>query len=26
VVIGLRVNADDERMGLDLSQHCERIE
>ncbi|OUC57882.1 ammonium transporter [Acinetobacter seifertii] len=26
VVIGLRVNADDERMGLDLSQHGERIE
>jgi len=25
-VIGLRVNADDERMGLDLSQHGERIE
>lgn len=26
IVIGLRVNADDERMGLDLSQHGERIE
>ena len=26
VVIGLRVEADDERMGLDLSQHGERIE
>ncbi|NUG11160.1 ammonium transporter [Acinetobacter seifertii] len=26
VLIGLRVNADDERMGLDLSQHGERIE
>ncbi|WP_326518893.1 ammonium transporter [Acinetobacter sp. CAAS 2-6] len=26
VVIGIRVNADDERMGLDLSQHGERIE
>ncbi|ENU10028.1 ammonium transporter [Acinetobacter calcoaceticus] len=26
LVIGIRVNADDERMGLDLSQHGERIE
>jgi ammonium transporter, Amt family len=26
VVIGLRVESDDERMGLDLSQHGERIE
>ena len=26
VVIGIRVEADDERMGLDLSQHGERIE
>ena len=26
LVIGLRVSADDERMGLDLSQHGERIE
>ena len=26
LVIGLRVEADDERMGLDLSQHGERIE
>ena len=26
VVIGLRVDADDERIGLDLSQHGERIE
>ncbi|MEB3766922.1 ammonium transporter [Acinetobacter sp. MD2] len=26
VVIGLRVNNDDERMGLDLSQHGERVE
>jgi len=25
-VIGIRVSADDERMGLDLSQHGERIE
>ncbi|HAV3582025.1 TPA: ammonium transporter [Acinetobacter baumannii] len=26
LIIGLRVNSDDERMGLDLSQHGERIE
>lgn len=26
VVIGIRVSADDERMGLDLSQHGERVE
>ena len=26
IVIGLRVESDDERMGLDLSQHGERIE
>jgi Amt family ammonium transporter len=26
LVIGIRVSADDERMGLDLSQHGERIE
>ena len=26
LVIGIRVEADDERMGLDLSQHGERIE
>lgn len=26
VVIGIRANSDDERMGLDLSQHGERIE
>ena len=26
VVIGIRVESDDERMGLDLSQHGERIE
>lgn len=26
VVIGIRVENDDERMGLDLSQHGERIE
>ncbi|MER8077384.1 ammonium transporter [Acinetobacter pittii] len=26
LVIGIRVNSDDERMGLDLSQHGERIE
>ena len=26
LVVGIRVNADDERMGLDLSQHGERIE
>ncbi len=26
VVIGIRVETDDERMGLDLSQHGERIE
>ena len=26
LVIGLRVESDDERMGLDLSQHGERIE
>ncbi len=26
VLIGLRVTADDERVGLDLSQHGERIE
>ena len=26
LVIGIRVNADDERMGLDLSQHGERVE
>ena len=26
LIIGLRVNPDDERMGLDLSQHGERIE
>lgn len=26
VVIGIRVEADDERMGLDLSQHGERVE
>ncbi|HAK31974.1 MAG TPA: ammonia channel protein, partial [Acinetobacter radioresistens] len=26
LVIGLRVSSDDERMGLDLSQHGERIE
>ena len=26
IVIGIRVDADDERMGLDLSQHGERIE
>ncbi|WP_336735382.1 ammonium transporter [Acinetobacter pittii] len=26
LVIGIRVNTDDERMGLDLSQHGERIE
>ena len=26
VVIGIRVPSDDERMGLDLSQHGERIE
>jgi Amt family ammonium transporter len=26
LVIGIRVESDDERMGLDLSQHGERIE
>ena len=26
LIIGIRVEADDERMGLDLSQHGERIE
>ena len=26
LVIGIRVEADDERMGLDLSQHGERVE
>ncbi|BBF76806.1 ammonium transporter [Acinetobacter ursingii] len=26
LIIGIRVSADDERMGLDLSQHGERIE
>ena len=26
LVIGIRVESDDERMGLDLSQHGERVE
>ena len=26
LIIGIRVSSDDERMGLDLSQHGERVE